>query len=382
MPCAGQVALFAGFAFTGSGTALLGPILPALSARLHLTDVQSGRLFTAQFAGAFAAALAASAAVARIGMRGALLAAFTAIGVGFAASGWASSGGLAISVLLYGVGLGLAIPVITVMVAAMTPGKSASVMNLLNFGWCAGALAVPSMASAILSRWSVPVLFSALAATAALLGLAVRFTLDREPPAEAETPRHQIPGRHLALAVLTSALLFLYVGTETSLAGWTPTWAARMGASIYARAAPASCFWGGILVARLLAPAGFRHVAPSTAILTGLMLNAAALGAMVTLRSVHALIAGGAVAGLGLGVVFPTAVAMFCDETGPGAARSFNFVFACGALGGAAVPLATGWMTSQWGDLRAGLAPAAFCTVLMAGIEFLILKRLRARPET
>jgi len=343
-----------------------------------LTDVQSGRLFTAQFLGAFAAALAASAAVARIGMRSAVLAAFAAIAVGFAASVWASPTTMPISVVLYGAGLGMAIPVVTLMVAAMTPGKSASVLNLLNFGWCAGALAVPSMASAILSRWSVPALFAAFACAAALVALAIQLTVNREPPAGAEAPRTPMPGHHLALAALTSALLFLYVGAESSLAGWTPTWAARMGASGYVRTAPASCFWGGILVARLLAPAGLRHVAPSTAILTGLSLNGAALGAMLALRSVPALIAGGAIAGLGFGVVFPTAVAMFCDHIGPGASRSFNFVFASGALGGAAVPLVTGWITSQSRDLRAGLAPAASCTVVMAGIEFLIRKRLRA----
>jgi len=343
---------------------------------LHLTDVQSGRLFTAQFLGAFAAALAASAAVARIGMRGAVLAAFAAIAVGFAASGCASPAALPISVLLYGAGLGLAIPVITLMVAAITPGKSAAVLNLLNFGWCAGALAAPSIASAILSRWSVPALFSAVAGAAALAALAIQLTVNREPPAAAEGPRAEISRHHLALAALTSALLFLYVGAESSLAGWTPTWAARMGASIYASSAPASCFWGGILVARLLAPAGLRYVAPSTAILTGLLLNGAALGAMVSLRSVPALIAGGAVAGLGFGVVFPTAVAMFCDDIGPGAARSFSFVFASGALGGAAVPLATGWIASRSGDLRDGLAPSAACVVLMAGIELAIGKRL------
>jgi len=212
-PSAGQVALFAGFALTGAGTALLGPVLPALLARLHLTDVQSGRLFTAQFLGAFAAALAASAAVARVGMRGAALIAFAAIAAGFAAAGWASPAALPISVLLYGAGLGLAIPVVTLMVAAMTPGKSASVLNLLNFGWCAGALAVPSIVSAILSRCSLPALFGAFAGAAALVALAVRLTVHREPPAGVESSRVRTPGHHLALAALTSALLFLYVGT-------------------------------------------------------------------------------------------------------------------------------------------------------------------------
>jgi fucose permease len=145
-----------------------------------------------------------------------------------------------------------------------------------------------------------------------------------------------------------------------------------MGGSGSAGAAAATCFWTGFLSARLLAPFALRHIAPATAILAGLAglgLSGAAMIAALLSGTASVLIAASGVAGLGLGAVFPTAVAIFCDFIGPAAARSANLVFACGALGGATVPLATGWAVSRSGDVRAGIAIVIGGTAAMLRLQ-------------
>jgi fucose permease len=67
-------------------------------------------------------------------------------------------------------------------------------------------------------------------------------------------------------------------------------------------------------------------------------------------------IIGVAVAGLGLGPVFPTSVALFQDRAGATSARLIGFVFASAGCGGGALPWLIGAISSGSGSLRAGLA--------------------------
>ncbi len=376
------IALHAGFALTGTATVLLGPALPAFSKQWHLADSQTGALFTAQFLGSFVAAVASSAAILRFGLKRCVIGAFVVIAAGFAAAGSVSWPVTMAAVCLYGGGLGLAIPAISLIAAGMDTPKSASSLNLLNFNWCAGAMAAPAITTAILAWSGLSGLFFSLALAAAVvalvLGAAVEDFSALPQSGTAIRPSHD--SSTLRLTLLTATLIFLYVGTESSIAGWAPLWASRMGASAHTAAATASCFWAGILLARLLAGAAFRYASPSTVILAGLGLSGIAIALMVAFATLSALVVSAAVCGFGFGTVFPTVVSVFCDATGPQATRWANSVFASGALGGAILPLATGWATSRWGGLRAGLALALCATAAMMVLQFAIRRNLRRMP--
>ena len=152
--------LHAGFALTGAATALLGPLLPSLEAHWRLSDAQAGRLFTAQFLGAFGAAILSSPLVARHGCRRSLVTSFLAVAAGFLVSALAPWPIPIMGVSLFGAGLGIAIPMTTLAVADMQRGPSSSALNLLNFWWCAGAVCVAPFTSAVVARLGVPGLFS------------------------------------------------------------------------------------------------------------------------------------------------------------------------------------------------------------------------------
>ena len=87
LPLPVKALLYAGFVLTGVVNTLLGPILPALSAKWFLTDSQAGWLFTAQFAGSILGVLLSSRFVVRWGSRVSLV-----LGYGMMSAGVGSLG--------------------------------------------------------------------------------------------------------------------------------------------------------------------------------------------------------------------------------------------------------------------------------------------------
>ena len=63
----GRPLLFTGFLLTGFVTTVLGPVLPWLVARWHLSDAAAGALFTIQFTGSIVAGALSGLIVARLG---------------------------------------------------------------------------------------------------------------------------------------------------------------------------------------------------------------------------------------------------------------------------------------------------------------------------
>lgn len=374
-----RIALHAGFALTGAATALLGPVMPALEAQWRLGDAQAGRLFTAQFLGAFSAAVLSTPIVTRYGCRRSLTASFLAVAAGFLVTALAPWPAPMIGVCLFGAGLGVAIPMTTLAIANTQDGQSSAALNLLNFWWCAGAVCAGPLATAVVARWGVEGLFVSFALLAALAAAGSAYSAADGNPVVSQTGSGERgASKYTVLAALTTIFLFFYVGMEMTIAGWTPLWASRLGASVLLGASISSIFWSGILLSRLLAKMLLRVLTPSSAILGSLAVSALALMLLLAARSALPVAAGAALAGLGFGLVFPTAVAIYCDTAGSAASRWITFVFAGGALGGATFPAVTGWLVTKSGDVRRGLLFAVVCVAVLAGLAVAI-RRLTSR---
>ena len=168
-----RVVLHAGFALTGILTTLLGPILPALSARWRLDDAQAGLLFTAQFLGSLSGVLIGGRVAMRFGVRAVIAAGFAiaAAGVTVASAG-PYSAGLG-GVATWGLGLGLIIPQVNLLVAELNPGRRAAALNVLNFAWGLGAVTTPPAIAATLESARLEPLLLGLAALLAAAALGV-----------------------------------------------------------------------------------------------------------------------------------------------------------------------------------------------------------------
>ena len=80
----GRPILYAGFVVTGFVTTLLGPVLPWLTARWHLSDAAAGALFTIQFAGSIVVGAMSGLIVGRFGSTHTLCAGYAFMAAGFA----------------------------------------------------------------------------------------------------------------------------------------------------------------------------------------------------------------------------------------------------------------------------------------------------------
>ena len=116
---AGQIA----FLPTGVLTTLLGPMLPILSARWSLTDVQAGNLFLIEFLSQLGGVQLSGVMMARRGFRlpflSGLLLMAGGVGTLLLGAPWLGM----ISVAVYGLGLGLIIPTDNLMIAEVSTDR-------------------------------------------------------------------------------------------------------------------------------------------------------------------------------------------------------------------------------------------------------------------
>jgi fucose permease len=400
------IALHIGFVVAGMATTLLGPILPALTERWRMSDVVAGTLFTAQFLSAMTATLVAPALAGRIGARGALALGFTLLAVGIVTIGLAPHAIGVLATVVYGLGLGVVLPLTNIAVAAAQPDRAASALNLVNVSWGVGAVIWPIAVRSLGSVESVAAPTSALAMACAVMAIACRVVIPAAllsvrrltdgadhggakalPPqlsAKAEAPSPQLP-RHATMArsgmvgraVLLGTLIFLYVGTENAVAGWVAEFARRMvaGATTIWALAP-TAFWAALTTGRLLAAVALRRITESALIRSGLVLATLGVVAITFAASTPGgVIAGAAATGLGLSAIFPLLWALVTRSVGALAPAAAGPLYAAGGLGGAVMPWVVGAVSSAVDDLRAGLVVPLGALLVMLALSSLKASR-------
>ena len=209
-----------------------------------------------------------------------------------------------------------------------------------------------------------------------LLGLAAALTLTaaalaRSAPVPRQEATDSVPGSVTWWnrgVLLFGALLFVYVGTETAIAGWVGVYAERLNltSAIGAVAAP-SVFWGLLLLGRALAPLVLLSMPEERLVGLGLLLATAGVGAMLVANSAGIFFFAVMLGGLGLSTVFPITVSLFTRTFEGQAARLAGPVFALAGLGGATLPSLVGFISAQLGSLKAGLfVPLLGCVLMLA----------------
>jgi FHS family glucose/mannose:H+ symporter-like MFS transporter len=343
--------IYAQFALIGVTTVLLGPILPSLATHWGLQDLQSGYFFAAQYLGSTLGSLISTWILPSWGFARVCSLAMLILSLGlvlFLAGTWRL--GL-FGIGLCGLGMALAIAASNLGVAASNPGRAAAAVSLLNFAWGAGAFACPFLIGAGLRYVSLTHLIPVLGI--APLFLAIRFATMASP---GQNVKATASPWSLNTFLIITFIAFLYVGTENAVGGWIASYAKTLTFVTPTIAAiTPSAFWGALLLGRGLAPAVLRAHSERTIFRLGLV--AAMLGTTVVLttHAVTVLVAGAAIAGLGLAAVFPITVAVLTRELGPNSSRLGGFFFAIGNLGGATIPFLVGAVSTHMGSLRVGL---------------------------
>lgn len=360
--------LHAAFVLTGTVTTLLGPTLPFFVTEWGLDDARAGLLFTAQFVGSMFGSALSSAGMVRVGFRKTILAGAVLMAAGVGALGVASFGVGVAAIFCDGIGLGLLIPATNLFVARAAGESRASALNVLNLAWGAGAVSGPPVVALLQTGGAVRMFLFGLAAILLLMLIPLsRISGTADDHGEASEPAPRDPAApRAAHAFVFGAVLFLYVGTETSVAGWLALYTQRLdvvGGTLPV-AAPA-LFWTALLLGRGAAPMVLRRMSESRLLAVCLLLAIVGIASLLAAASAAALAVSVSIAGVGMSAVFPLTVAMFTRDRA--AARDAGTVFVLAGLGGAVLPPLVGVVSNASGSLAAGLAvPLAGCVAMTA----------------
>lgn len=369
--------LAAGFLLAGLGTVLLGPILPVVSARWHLTDAAAGGLLFAKFVGAFAGGATVPTRL-RVGVLAATL--FTALGL----SGFALSPGpwtAAAALCLTGFGLGQLIASSNILAGRRYTAHAGSALSTLNFFWSLGAVSTGLLTAWLLPRFRLQsLLFSAAAAFLLVGGGGAAGWLAR-PASTAEraaTAPRRLPPRTF---FFFAGLLLLYGGLETSLSSWLPTLEQRYftqrsfpahsssGHALLGGQSALVLLWASITVGRIAAAAALRRWRETVVLRGGLVCAVVLIAALASVHGSAPLSVVCILLGFSLAPWFPATFALLLRHRP--ASQEAGAVLATSGIGAAVFPWLTGLLSTHTGSLRLGLAVPACLAVMLLAASFL-----------
>jgi fucose permease len=372
--------LFAGFVLTGIPTVIIGPILPVFISRWSLNDSQAGLFFTVQFAASLCGVWITTGLTAWRGYRPSLVLGYLLTGAGLAFLNASTHAVALAATAAFGLGYGIVTPPTNLSAAEAGGTRSAGLVSLLNFAWGIGAVACSPLILLALRHQFLPALLFTVAFCAfALAGafLFVAFPADKHASA-AESSSAPAVTPALAMTVGVAALFFLYVGTETSIGGWSAELTMRLAShgTNLSTIAP-MFFYAGIMTGRATASLVLLRVREIHAVLTALGLTVLGIAVVIAAASQRMGAAGFAIAGLGCASIYPIYISWFSKWYGAAARRLGGVVFSMASLGGSALPWLVGFVSMRAGSLRLGLlVPLAGCFVMLGLLALLHRQRL------
>jgi fucose permease len=271
-----------------------------------------------------------------------------------------------------------------VLVAAVFEERAVvSAVNLLHFAFGAGAVISPVLVSVASVAWGtpMPVLWLAASLGVASTFAATRWAMDAKPGRPHEVRPSEVNAIYARPALwLLSLVLFLGVGVEMGVGGWTTVYASRTTALTPGEIAVlVSAYWLALTGGRLLgAVLGVRMT--SRALAMSSIVGTCLGSAMLVLGSGNEAwtIAGTALAGLSIGPIFPTTVVMGTEMFRAAPSRAVSVIISVSSLGGMVLPPLQGLLLERVSPLASVAQVAAACAAML--LLGLALKR-DARPE-
>jgi fucose permease len=327
-----------------------------------LTDSQAGSVIAAQFLGN---TIGCFFAVRKL--RSSLLLGLAMMLLGTCGSVFLRWPDLLVCFLCYGIGLGLSIPATNLIVATLFPARRAVSLGLLNSVWGVGAISCPVLVLIAQRLASMELMLLTLSLGAGLLlVLLIACPWPELASPDLQSPDFKSPdlkpndqsdplrASSLKYLVIFAALLFLYVGTETCIAGWITVYAQRSFAGAYAfTPPPVTYFWAALILGRAGSACLLRWTSERNLYTASVALGLGAFILVLSGQSLAAIILGTILSGLALASIFPLLLSFAAPFLL--SRRNSGWVFACAAFGGAVLPWAIGKISTNYSTLHVGL---------------------------
>ena len=205
----------------GMIAAMLGTILPDLSARFHLTPSQLGQIAFMQALGLIIASIGVGPLLDNEGKKIGLVLGLAVITLAlFALPQSKGFGSIRLYLFLLGLGGGIIVTAANALVSDISQDRRASTLNLLNLFFGLGGLATPFLSANLLRRNSIRLCYTVAALTA--VTLVFHILTPMPPPSGARSFVFSDVGPVLGKPVLflLALFLFLYVACEVGVWNW------------------------------------------------------------------------------------------------------------------------------------------------------------------
>ena len=361
---------YVSFVPIGIATVILGPMLPALSARWSMNYSQAGALILVQYIASTCAVGYSGALAVRLGFRFPMKTGIALMSLGLPLLLSNSKVFAIIGIAANGAGVGLAVPAANLLVAAANSNRRSATLNLLNFFWSTGAVTCSPLVSMAVKTQHVALFLICLSGVSLLLalGIARMGACVAEPAAAIEDKIPIIPvvrQRQNSFLIL-AALFFLYVGVENGFGQWIASYAKSLSTLTLAVALiTPSFFYASLTFGRLVAPAFLKITNEANLVRAGLLLSCVGMAGLMLSRHLIGIVITTLAAGLGLSFVYPITIALFSREFT--SARIGSVMFVLSNIGGGLLPWIVGVSATRMGSLRAGLVvPVLGCAMMLA----------------
>ena len=357
----------------GSIDSLLGAILPDLVRRASLTDSLAADVSVLNGIGLVIASLSVGPVLDRWGKKSVFLPALLLIAAALFGLHWAASFG-PIAALAFALGLGgsALVTAAQALVSDLHDAGRAAALNLLNFFFGLGAFVTP-LARGPLDRLGggmTGILWS-LSAVCLLVGVfdsRLRFPAPVSTRAAASRPRLL----REPLFWLPVAILFLYVGVETSIWFWQVVyWTRGFGATAAWARFGVSLFAVAIMAGRLISRPVLRFLSPSGLLVSGTTGTLIGLLGMRLAPDFVSSLGCLMVSGLFMAVVFPTALGTVGTRFAAASGTPIGLAVTAGWLGAMTIRPMVGYVAGRnslargYWALIAAAAAMAFCGLVL-----------------
>jgi MFS transporter, FHS family, glucose/mannose:H+ symporter len=356
-------------------------MLPIFIRKWSLDDGQAGLFSFVQFLAALGGTLGSSVIAAWRGYRPALLLGYALMGGGLAGLNADAHTIALTATAAFGLGYGLITPGTNLFVAELGGAKRASLLNLLNFTWGAGAMACSPLIGLALRRNGLPSLLAGFAAFGGLIVLGLLFASfgGEEREKNKKTAEASNPGIGLVVTIAMAALFFIYVAMETSIGIWAAEYAKRLAKGITGMTTLTPMFfYAGLTSGRASAPLVLRRLSERKLVLGALSLAAAGTTFLIASTTLTSAIVCVFFAGLGCASIYPVYIAWLSKWYGARAKQIGGILFALASLGGSTGPWLVGFVSKHSGSLRVGLLVPLVSAVAMICVVVLLRRQTAA----
>ncbi|MGD0436561.1 MAG: MFS transporter [Bryobacteraceae bacterium] len=364
----------------GMIAAMLGTILPELSARFHLTPQQNGTIAFCQALGLTISSLCVGPLIDNEGKKTGLVLGLAVTSLALfllpRSTGFAR---IATNLLLLGLGSGVIVTTANALGSDVTPDHRGTTLNLLNLFFGLGGLATPLISANFLARSSVRLVY--LVAGLAGATLLVNIATPMPRPTGARSFVFADLGELVGHPILwlLALFLFLYVASEVGVWNW-------LAQHLIAQGVPESKALNimslGFALGLLLGRIGASQILISVSALT-VTLAASILMLITTflmLRTHNPMAAGILVflAGVAMAPVFPTTLAIVGDTFPRMTGTAMGIVITFGWIGLAVSSRIIGWIAAHDNRrLRKALLIVPGMSALMIAVNLALRALLR-----